>query len=252
MSIGIGDALRTAREGQDRSLQDAARDTRVRVEYLRALEDEEFDGFGGDVYAKGFLSTYARYLGLDPAPLLETYRRYAQHESFSPTALATDGIAQPSSGAGRSVLTWAVIAIVVLAGAVAVSSSLGGRAPRPARGRDVPPQPVASASPSAPVALPSAAASPSPSPSPTFQGVNLLLAFEDPSWVRIQVDGQDVETGTIPAGETRTLQGNESVTIRFGNAGGVRAELNGEDLGTMGKRGEVVTVTFTPQGAAAA
>ena len=250
MSIGIGDALREAREAQERSLQDAARDTRVRVDYLRALEEEEFGGFGGDVYAKGFLSTYARYLGLDPAPLLDTYRRYAQHDDFSAGALSGEPIAQPSSGSGRSWLTWAVVAVVVLAAAVAISNSVGGRAPRPAaEDNNVPPQPVASASPTTPAEVTSPTTAPSPSPSPTFEGVNLLLAFEDASWVRIQVDGQDVETGTIQAGETRTLQGKESVTIRFGNAGGVRAELNGQDLGTMGKRGEVVNVTFTPQGA---
>jgi cytoskeletal protein RodZ len=41
---------------------------------LEALEREQFGELGGIVYAKGFLRSYAGYLGVDPAPLLEAYR----------------------------------------------------------------------------------------------------------------------------------------------------------------------------------
>src|SRR5262249_29615411 len=44
---------------------DVERDTRIRTRYLEALEEERFDRIPGLVYAKGFLRTYADYLGLD-------------------------------------------------------------------------------------------------------------------------------------------------------------------------------------------
>ncbi|HWH33453.1 MAG TPA: helix-turn-helix domain-containing protein [Egibacteraceae bacterium] len=78
MTTGIGEALRAARRQQGRSLADAAAATRVRESYLAALEEEEFAALGGDVYVKGFLRSYARFLGLNPEPLLESYRR--EHE----------------------------------------------------------------------------------------------------------------------------------------------------------------------------
>src|SRR4029450_5385827 len=70
----IGEALRSAREAQGKSLDDAAVATRIRPSYLDALEEERFGSLGGSVYAKGFLRSYAGYLDLDPAPLLEAYR----------------------------------------------------------------------------------------------------------------------------------------------------------------------------------
>jgi cytoskeleton protein RodZ len=45
------------------------------------------------------------------------------------------------------------------------------------------------------------------------------------------------------------FEGSDEVTVRYGNAGGVRVQLNGEDLGAPGGRGQVVTIVYTPEGA---
>ncbi len=246
VSIDIGETLRGAREEQGRTIEDAARDTRVRGDYLRALEAGEFGVFGGDVYAKGFLSTYARYLKVDPQPLLDEYRRHVQHDDYDPAALATNPVARQPAGPPPTWLAWAVVLVIVVVGAAALVRVFGGRTPDPAPGRA--PQPAASQS-AEPTPTATATPSPRPSPSPTFDGVNLLLTFEDDSWMRVNVDGQPVLERVVPRGETLTFQGTETVTIRFGNAGGVRVELNARDLGTQGARGEVKTVTFTPEGA---
>lgn len=248
--IGIGEVLRTAREEQGRTLEEASRDTRVRTDYLRALEDEHFGSFGGDVYAKGFLSTYARYLKLDPGPLLERYRRYAQHDEYDTTALASGSVAKPPLGPPPTWIAWAIVAVLVVGGAVAIVNVFGGRAPDPAGEQTAPPQPAATRTETeAPTEeTPTETAS----PSPTYEGVNLILAFEERSWVSIAIDGETVREATVEAGEALSFEGEEEIQVRFGNAGGVRVELNGEDLGPQGGRGEVVTVTFTPDGATTA
>src|SRR3712207_3612777 len=74
MASGIGETLRAARRQQGVALADAAAETRVRESYLAALEEEDFGALGGDVYVKGFLRSYARFLRLDPEPLLAAYR----------------------------------------------------------------------------------------------------------------------------------------------------------------------------------
>ena len=61
---GVGSALRRAREVRGLSLDEAARDTRLRVEQLDALEREDFDVLPGEVYVRASLRTYANYLGL--------------------------------------------------------------------------------------------------------------------------------------------------------------------------------------------
>jgi cytoskeleton protein RodZ len=58
---GIGRALRAARQKQGKSLETVGRETRVRADYIDALEREDFDAIGSDVYVRSFLRSYARY-----------------------------------------------------------------------------------------------------------------------------------------------------------------------------------------------
>jgi len=57
--------LREARRQRGRSLAECERDTRISRAYLEAIEAERFDALPAPVYARGFLRSYARYLGLD-------------------------------------------------------------------------------------------------------------------------------------------------------------------------------------------
>ena len=61
---GIGPILKRAREEKNISLQEIAETTKIRVKYLQAIEDEQFDLLPGAVYAKGFVNTYIRYLDI--------------------------------------------------------------------------------------------------------------------------------------------------------------------------------------------
>lgn len=244
MSIGIGDVLRDAREEQGRSLEDAARDTRVRPDYLRALEEERFDVFGGDVYAKGFLSSYARYLRVDPQPLLESYRRNVQHDDVSAASIAATPVGRQPAGPPPTWIAWAVVVVVVMIGVAALAQVFGGRTPEPAA---VQPH-QSSESPSEVATGPTATPTPEPTPEPTFDGVNLLIAYEDRSWTRVIVDGQNVLETIIERGETLTFEGSEEIVVRWGDPAAVRVELNGENLGAQGDRGQPRTVTFTPDG----
>src|SRR6266581_4721141 len=77
----IGSSLRAARMRQELELSQAEHDTRIRAKYLRALEDERFDALPGPAYTKGFLRTYADYLGLDAQPFVDEYNtRFAPEE----------------------------------------------------------------------------------------------------------------------------------------------------------------------------
>ena len=57
---GIGRALRRAREHRGKSLEQASRDTKLRADYLEAMEREWFEPLGSDVYVRGFLKSYSR------------------------------------------------------------------------------------------------------------------------------------------------------------------------------------------------
>lgn len=246
--VGIGSALREAREEQGRELSEAAAATSMRVVQVEALENDRWEQFGGDVYAKGFLKSYAVWLGLDPEPLLEKYRRYVQHDAMDPLALT----AGPVTGEPRSeVPAWLLrfgAALGVIALAVGLVNLVQSKSPDPA-------DPELPAAAPDPVATPSTSPepdggtpSPEPSPSPTFDGVELTLAFEGASWVSVTVDGQPRQEGLFEEGDVLDLQADEEVVVRLGNAGGVRGLLNGESIGPFGQPGDVRDIRFTPEG----
>ncbi|TMB67689.1 MAG: PASTA domain-containing protein [Chloroflexi bacterium] len=70
MSSPLGETLRRARLSKNVTFEDAERVTRIRREYLEALEREDFTKLPAPVYARGFLRSYAGYLGLDPGQLM--------------------------------------------------------------------------------------------------------------------------------------------------------------------------------------
>jgi hypothetical protein len=84
----IGSSLRAAREHQKLELADVERATHIRAKYLHALEDESWDVVPGTAYVKGFLRTYADFLGLDGPRFVEEFNeRFAQPEEFEPPTL---------------------------------------------------------------------------------------------------------------------------------------------------------------------
>jgi cytoskeleton protein RodZ len=71
----LGEWLRLRREDLDISLEQAEEQTRIRVRYLQALEDEDLEALPDPVVGRGFLRNYAAYLGLDPKQAVERYAR---------------------------------------------------------------------------------------------------------------------------------------------------------------------------------
>lgn len=63
----------------------------------------------------------------------------------------------------------------------------------------------------------------------------------------VSVDGEVHFEGVLEAGEERQWQAQHSIGIRCGNAGGVLVTIDGEELGPLGERGQVVNLTWTLQ-----
>jgi cytoskeletal protein RodZ len=75
----IGGSLREARLKRNLTPADVQKAIRIRDRYLQALEEERWELLPGDAYVKGFLRTYADYLGLDGNLYIEEYNnRFAR------------------------------------------------------------------------------------------------------------------------------------------------------------------------------
>jgi cytoskeleton protein RodZ len=78
--------------------------------------------------------------------------------------------------------------------------------------------------------------------------VHVAVTAEEPAWISARSDGKNLFSGTLETNETRTLEGNGTVTVRIGNAGGVDITLNGRKIGPIGSKGQTRTIQFTSGG----
>lgn len=251
---GLGDRFRAAREARSLSLSEVSEQVRIRSVYLAAIEEGNWKAIGAAVYTRGFLRTYARFLGLDPEEVVSTFNQQVEPPGSAPEPAVSTArqVPQRSSRPG-SLLLWVAGAVAVLLVALVAYNALTMR-------REV--APVAGASTSPPVAETSAAPSaslPSPSPAGAVTGASpgagssapgaagpqtLALVLSAPSWLRVTVDGSVSIEGTFPAGTTKTFHGKNAL-VRVGNAGGVEIFVDGKNVGKLGKSGDVVERAFT-------
>lgn len=101
----LGHTLREARERRGLSLTEVALETNIQSPRLDAIEHDDFSRLPPPVYVKGFIRTYAKYLDLDPDPLVQEYEaRHAPREaapSMKPEEPSrSQGQGQPKGGSG--------------------------------------------------------------------------------------------------------------------------------------------------------
>jgi len=111
MSSPLGETLRRARLSKNVTFEDAERVTRIRREYLEALEKEDFGRLPAPVYARGFLRSYAGYLGLDPGQLMPFFPVGHVEE---PTLDPLPEVSQPKTWNMSGVLAIGVVAFLIL------------------------------------------------------------------------------------------------------------------------------------------
>lgn len=75
MDTGIGATLREARTRRKLDPSEVEAAIKIRARFLQAMENEEWDALPGGAYTRGFIRTYASYLGLDGERLADDYRR---------------------------------------------------------------------------------------------------------------------------------------------------------------------------------
>lgn len=82
----------------------------------------------------------------------------------------------------------------------------------------------------------------------TYDGVEVTATFTADCWLEVKADGKTVYEDTLKKGDSQTWKGTDKVTVRVGDAGAVSFSVNGKDLGTAGKTGQVANKTFTKDG----
>ncbi len=96
----IGEWLQKERTRREISLESIRDETKISLRYLQALEEGRFDVLPEDPYVRGFIRSYARAIGCDPAPIIERYKELKVQES------SAAGRGKPKSQPSRSRTFW--------------------------------------------------------------------------------------------------------------------------------------------------
>jgi cytoskeleton protein RodZ len=128
----IGNSLREARLRQGLEFSEVEQATKIRGKYLRALEDEQFDILPGQTYVKGFLRTYAEYLGLDGQLYVDEYNsRYIPGDAETPLRAQSTSVGR-NPRVESSVVLVALAAIGIVTALVVVAWRYGSDTPETA------------------------------------------------------------------------------------------------------------------------
>lgn len=113
--LTAGSLLQNERKKQDLAIEEVSAATKINSSYIEALEENNFEKFPSSVYAKGFLQSYAKFLGLNVDRILALYRR-SIGETTTPTIEDTKkSIPQSKFILTPGVVIITVISIIVLA-----------------------------------------------------------------------------------------------------------------------------------------
>ena len=231
----IGEQLKRAREQRGVDLDRAAADTRIDREHLDALErDAPPAAFPGLVFERAFLREYARYLGLNPKPLLEVFR----HEYPDAERPLLGGPSPLDRRPGRLLGLIALVVVLVAGGTVVLLLARSDDEPRPS----------AAASPGPPTTAPGTAAPPEETPPPASTdpgGVVLRVRVTGaPSWIEVVKGGQTLIADTQLPGFTQSFRAPHRLEIVLGNPEAVKLRAGDDLIEDLPTDGQVYAATF--------
>lgn len=248
--MSIGETLTAARENAGLSVEQVAETTRIRRTLVQAIEDDDFSPCGGDFYARGHIRTIAATVGADPKPLLAAFD--ADHERNSgPRATevfeSETGARPERRGPNWSAAMGAALVLVLVYGVAQAVSGNSGREPTAGLGGTAAARPSSSGSPSA-AATPSTSKGSSEVAQAPRDRVTVVLHAREVSWVQATTaSGKELFQGNLRRGQVKTFTDRQRIKLVVGNAGAVTLTVNGTDVGTPGRLGQVARVQFTPQ-----
>jgi len=275
--VDIGVNLRQAREARGVSIEDVSGVLKIRVDHLKSLENDDFEALPADVYAIGFIRTYATYLELNAGELINRYKAImtppnAEETPYDPQA-ESEQISIAVKFAIGAVVIFAVYILWLIAGGAsgpepsaktvsapvesstsqsANSASTKSADASQAKAKVATKPPVAKAPAPTAVAKPAALAL---DPLRTPIEVEPIAALEPAApqgkieiravrrtWLRIEnTQGQVLLSSIVTDGDSFELTLETPYTLATRDAGALQYVVDGQAVGTVGRRSQILT-----------
>lgn len=219
--ITFGTWLRRQRELREISLREIADVTKISIRYLEALERDRFDILPAPVFARGFLREYARYVGLDPDEVVNSY--LSAQKSAEPEEEEISPLHRRSSRSERTSRLFLVAAVVLVLAVVAAIAFYVKRqktAAGPERSSVTAP------------AVPASAQLPAPHQKKRLAQIDTVqsvtIDFTGDCWIEAVVDDGRRLSELHVAGESLRVEAKERVILTLDNPEAVQIEVNGQ------------------------
>ncbi len=238
----LGDTLRERRIALGLTLDQAESATRIRARLLAALEEGAYDRLPAPGYVRGYISSYGRFLELDPQALLQLYKAETGQQRSSALNLPQIDEAVPRTGEQHAISpTAALMAATVVAAAALIVWAIAAWSARPDATR---PEPVPVTGVTATATQPddNPAVDPGATPDQVPVGdprsdvprrpfeVTVRISDTKASWVRILIDGRRAYEGTLTGGQSKTFQVVGEASIRIGEPAAVTILRDGRPI----------------------
>jgi transcriptional regulator with XRE-family HTH domain len=236
----LGKYLKDARESRQLDLRDAAQQTRISINYLKALEEEDFARLPGEVFVKGFLKNYSRFLHLDESEVLKKYGELKPLQP--PSGTAATGQEQADIVDEQKTDKRPFIESFIWAGGILIILVILFFTAFPTH-RSLQTQPAA-------ILSHSSQTTPAPGLAPFKQDKLYLevVALED-TWLLVRIDSSPQKNAVLKKGETLTWSADERFQLSYASAGALKLSLNGKELVVNESKNVVVRdLTVTASG----
>jgi cytoskeleton protein RodZ len=265
-----GASWKNRREAMGKSLDEVSESLRVSRRFLRGIEEGNYGGFPERVFSSGFIRSYAKYLSVDPGPVLLEYEKTVEvhAEGDAVAQLRPEWLERERERGSRkatySLAAGAVLLLGILLAWISMRTAEHPPVSRPAV--EAPPAaiPPGAAKPEDNAARAgkevdgapaegkgidnAAAAGPTVATvggsGPLAGPFQLFLEATEHTWVMYSFDDGEPIDVTLYAGDKISIQAQRHISLKIGNAGGVVGTLNGQRLPPFGERGQVRKIAF--------
>jgi cytoskeleton protein RodZ len=214
MSLTLGEKLQQAREARGITISEVAEQTRISGLYLEAIENNDYRTLPGGIFNKGFVKSYARYVGVDEQEALQDYNRLIveqkgenadEPKTYKPQVLTDERTSSSSlmtiifAVVILGLMTWGILALVkYLQNEQAAVVANNSNANVNANANNA-----------------AANTNTNASPMPSFNEIKVeIKAVADPISVTSTVDGK-TSNKLVSATDALTVTGRESVKIAY-------------------------------------
>ncbi len=251
----FGTYLRNEREARKISLEEISRATKIRRTILEAMENDRAEVLPPEVFLKGFLEAYARYVGLNPEEVLVRYNEWKRKDTTDEPFFDNKKVMPRRYIFAGGIVAMAIILAFLLLSAGGPQEEAGKTTVSTDHSTNKRIATVDRVQPS--LLIPSIDESTPPpheglqeeekKPLPS-QEHTLVIEASERTWIEVREGTSPPFDVILYSGERYTRTSPYPFELLIGNAGGVTVTFDGRGVGFLGEAGQVVKITLPPGG----